>query len=86
MLPRSDKPELDLAVFFISLILCFISFVWIPQNQLALNHSDPQWYTIVTAAYAHIDAGHMISNILGYLLAASYTYWLSLYTDRREWF
>jgi len=56
------------------------------QQQLALTPSDPQWYTVFTAAYVHASASHLTGNLFGYLLAASYTYWLCLHTNRRRWF
>ncbi|ELZ27829.1 hypothetical protein [Halorubrum distributum] len=56
------------------------------QQQLALTPSDPQWYTIFTAAYVHASTSHLSGNLFGYFLAVSYTYWLCLHTSRRQWF
>ena len=56
------------------------------QQQLALIPSDPQWYTIFTAAYVHASTSHLTGNLFGYFLAVSYTYWLCLHTNRRQWF
>lgn len=56
------------------------------QQQLALTPSDPQWYTVFTAAYVHASASHLSGNLFGYFLAVSYTYWLCLHTNRRQWF
>lgn len=41
---------------------------------------------LFTAAYVHAGVDHLLGNILGYLLAASYTYWLCLQFERRRWF
>ncbi|WP_050032277.1 hypothetical protein [Halorubrum halophilum] len=56
------------------------------QQQLALRPSDPQWYSVFTAAYVHAGVDHLRGNVVGYLIAVSYAYWLCLYTDRRQWF
>jgi len=56
------------------------------QQQLALTPSEPQWYTVFTAAYVHASASHLSGNLFGYFLAVSYTYWLCLHTNRRRWF
>ena len=56
------------------------------QQQLALRPSDPQWYSVFTAAYVHAGVDHLRGNVVGYLIAVSYTYWLCLHTDRRRWF
>ncbi|WP_423997952.1 hypothetical protein [Halorubrum trapanicum] len=56
------------------------------QQQLALRPSDPQWYSVFTAAYVHASVDHLRGNVIGYLIAASYVYWLCLHTDRRRWF
>ncbi|TKX85002.1 hypothetical protein EXE43_15860 [Halorubrum sp. SS5] len=56
------------------------------QQQLALTPIDPRWYTVFTAAYVHASASHLSGNLFGYFLAVSYTYWLCLHTNRRQWF
>ncbi|OYR45258.1 hypothetical protein [Halorubrum sp. Hd13] len=56
------------------------------QQQLALRPSNPQWYSVFTAAYVHAGVDHLQGNVVGYLLAVSYAYWLCLHTDRRQWF
>ncbi len=56
------------------------------QDQLALRPADPQWYTLLTAAYTHVSFDHLQGNLMGYLLAVSYVYWLCLYLERRQWF
>ncbi len=56
------------------------------QDQLALRPADPQWYTLLTAAYTHASFDHLQANLIGYLLAVCYVYWLCLYLERRQWF
>lgn len=56
------------------------------QDQLALRLADPQWYTLLTAAYTHASFDHLQGNLTGYLLAVGYVYWLCLYLERRQWF
>ena len=56
------------------------------QDQLALRPADPQWYTLLTAAYTHASFDHLQGNLIGYLLAVGYVYWLCLYLERRQWF
>jgi membrane associated rhomboid family serine protease len=56
------------------------------REQLALRPADPQWYTLQTAAYVHASFDHLQANLIGYLLAVSYAYWLCLYLERRQWF
>ena len=56
------------------------------QQQLALTPSDPQWYTVFTAAYVHASASHLSGNLFGYFLAVGFTYGLCLHTNRRRWF
>lgn len=56
------------------------------QKQLALTPSDPQWYTVFTAAYVHVGIDHLSGNLFGYFLAVGYTYQLCRYANRRQWF
>lgn len=56
------------------------------QDQLALRPADPQWYTLLTAAYTHASFDHLQGNLTGYLLAVGYVYWLCLYLEHRQWF
>ncbi|WP_143421206.1 hypothetical protein [Halorubrum ezzemoulense] len=75
-------------ILLISALLASIHFLapTALQQQLALTPSDPQWYTVFTAAYVHASASHLTGNLFGYFLAVSYTYWLCLHTNRRQWF
>ncbi|WP_157745901.1 hypothetical protein [Halorubrum trapanicum] len=56
------------------------------QQQLALTPSDPQWYTVFTAAYVHASVSHLSGNLIGYFLAVGFAYGLCLHTNRRQWF
>ena len=87
--PTRHELAADLALILaIPALLASIHFL-IPtpvQQQLALRPSDPQWYSLFTAAYVHASVDHLQGNVVGYLIAVSYAYWLCLYTDRRQWF
>lgn len=85
---RGELAKDLLLVLGISAFLASIHFLTPTslQQQLALTSSDPQWYPVFTAAYVHASTSHLSGNLFGYLLAASYAYWLCLHTDRRRWF
>ena len=56
------------------------------QNSLALDHADPALHTFFTAAYFHDSVAHLEGNVVGYVLAATYTFALTLFVDRLSWF
>jgi hypothetical protein len=56
------------------------------QQQLALTPSDPQWYSVFTAAYVHASTSHLSGNLIGYFLAVGFAYGLCFHTNRRQWF
>ena len=88
-LPKRSEIALDiLLILAVPTFLAAIYFLTSTsfQQQLALRPSDPQWYTVFTAACVHAGVDHLQGNVIGYLLAIAYTYWLCLYTRRRRWF
>ncbi|PAU84563.1 hypothetical protein CK500_03355 [Halorubrum salipaludis] len=87
--PHHQEWSSDLALILSVPILLTSILFFTPtslQQQLALRPTDPQWYTVFTAAYVHAGVDHLQSNVVGYLLAVSYAYWLCLHTRRRRWF
>ena len=84
---RSINSDIVLIIFApVILAAIFFATPTTLQQQLALTPSDPQWYTIFTAAYVHADASHLTGNLFGYFLAVGYTYQICRYADRRQWF
>jgi hypothetical protein len=43
-------------------------------NQLVFTYGDPHWITMWTAAVLHASNAHLVSNVLGYLLAIGAIY------------
>ncbi|WP_138007369.1 hypothetical protein [Halalkalirubrum salinum] len=88
-LPISKDHSIDLLLIISIVAILTTIHVLIPsslQDQLALQPADPQWHTLLTAAYVHAGSNHLQTNLIGYLLTVSYVYWLCLYIDRRLWF
>ncbi len=88
---RSIRTEVISDITLILAIPTFLTSIYflIPTNvqqQLALRPNDPQWYTLFTAAYVHANVDHLRGNVIGYLLAAGYAYWLCFCIDQRQWF
>jgi hypothetical protein len=54
--------------------------------RLAFDHAALAPHTLITAAYVHADAGHLLSNLGGYVSLALVTYLVCLHADRRAWF
>lgn len=80
---------LDLLLIVSIVAVLTVVHVLVPpflQDQLALRPADPQWYTLLTAAYTHASFDHLKGNLIGYLLAVCYVYWLCLYLECRQWF
>lgn len=56
------------------------------QQTLAFDHTRFNGYTLLTAAYIHASDAHLYNNLIGYALAATYTYALCLTVDELTWF
>lgn len=56
------------------------------QQALAFDHTRFNGYTLLTAAYIHASNAHLYNNLIGYALAATYTYALCLTVDELTWF
>jgi hypothetical protein len=56
------------------------------QQALAFDHTRFNGYTLLTAAYIHASDAHLYNNLIGYALAATYTYALCLTVDELTWF
>ncbi|MFB6311626.1 MAG: hypothetical protein ABEH64_10665 [Salinirussus sp.] len=56
------------------------------QEQFIFRQSLNRPETFLTAAYLHLTDQHLFGNLLGYALAAVYTYVLCLYAGERQWF
>ncbi|AXG11593.1 hypothetical protein [Haloplanus rubicundus] len=56
------------------------------QQALVFDHTRFNGYTLLTAAYVHASNTHLVSNLVGYGLTATYTYALCLFVDERRWF
>ena len=56
------------------------------QSALYFRHDLSEAWTLLTASYVHADAGHLVRNVLGYLLAATYAWALCVGAGRRRWF
>jgi hypothetical protein len=56
------------------------------QQALAFDHTQFDGYTLLTAAYIHASDAHLYNNLIGYALAATYTYALCLTVKELYWF
>ncbi|MFB6125900.1 MAG: hypothetical protein ABEJ79_01170 [Halolamina sp.] len=56
------------------------------KRRLALSHADPTLYGFYTSALVHVDAAHLVGNVVGYLLAGLYAYYLAVRAGDRAWF
>lgn len=53
---------------------------------LAFNHAEFNIWGVYTSALVHNSASHVAGNIVGYLLAATHSYWLFLEVNARQRF
>jgi membrane associated rhomboid family serine protease len=56
------------------------------RRALAFDHGRFAPHTLLTAAYVHGSDSHLYNNLVGYAIAALYTYALCLSVDERRWF
>ena len=87
--PRRRRLGADAAlVLGVVCLLAGVQFL-VPRSAQALlyfRHDPSEVWTLLTASYVHADAGHLASNAVGYLLAATYAWALCVGAGRRRWF
>lgn len=85
---RSEM-ALDLSLLVLLAVLLTVVHVLVPgpvQSRLAFDHEAFNVPGLYTSAFVHSSDAHLFGNVLGYLLTASYTYWLCLEAHVRRWF
>lgn len=72
----------------VAVLLAAVHFLTPPSIQVALafDHGQFVLHTLLTAAYVHGSDSHLYNNLVGYAIAALYTYALCLSVDERRWF
>jgi hypothetical protein len=72
----------------VAVLLVAVYFLTPPSIQaaLAFDHGQFAPHTLLTAAYVHGSDSHLYNNLIGYAIAALYTYALCLSVDERQWF
>jgi len=75
-------------ILVVPLLLVAIHFLTPEGLKQALEFSHERFaiYTLFTAAYVHNGQAHLLGNVAGYLLAASYAYMLCVAVEERQWF
>lgn len=53
---------------------------------LAMHYGRAEPTSLLTAAYVHADATHLLDNVLGYCIGAAFAYGLCLQAGKRRWF
>ena len=56
------------------------------QTLLYFGHDLSKPWTLLSASYVHAGADHLVRNVLGYTLAATYAWVLCVGAGRRRWF
>jgi hypothetical protein len=85
---RSEMAQ-DLSLLVLLAGLLTAIHVLVPgtvQARLAFDHEAFNLSGLYTSAFVHSSDAHLFGNVLGYLLTASYTYWLCLEAHVRRWF
>jgi hypothetical protein len=89
---RDHRPVLvDFLVLLAIPAVLAVIHVSVPDatyNQLVFTYGDPNWITVWTAAVLHASNAHLVSNVLGYLLAIGAVYELyqaKIHDRRRFW-
>lgn len=77
-----------LGLGLVAALLAAIHFVVPPsiQAEFVFRQSLERPETLLTAAYLHLSDEHLYGNLVGYALAAAYTYVLCLGAGQRRWF
>ncbi|WP_302080598.1 hypothetical protein [Salinibaculum rarum] len=78
-------------VGFVNLLVAFVTAIHfgLPASiraKLLFNHDAFEPWTLLTSAYVHHDATHLLNNLVGLLIAASAIYWLCWQLEARRWF
>ena len=70
------------------LLLCglWIFSPGLTSTDLALNHRNPQFYQFYTSAFVHANTGHLLGNLVGYVVTVTPLYFLFAHQDRRREF
>ncbi|MFB6083018.1 MAG: hypothetical protein ABEJ94_02095 [Halorientalis sp.] len=56
------------------------------KTRLALRHEAVDPLSLYTSAFVHLDLGHLLSNVAGYVAAALVAYGLCVQVGDRRWF
>lgn len=56
------------------------------KESLALSYADPTVRSAFTSHYVHFSAGHLLTNVLGYVLVVSTVYLVATAVGRRQQF
>ncbi|MDX1744580.1 MAG: hypothetical protein R3324_01470 [Halobacteriales archaeon] len=56
------------------------------REALVLDPAAPTIITLFTAAFVHLDAAHLLGNVVGVTIAVGYAYVLALIAGERRWF
>jgi len=85
--PESFRKEIGL-IIALPVLLGVIHYALSGSAKQALAFSHDQFaiHTLFTAAYVHAGQGHLLNNVVGYLLATLYTYMLCVAAEERRWF
>lgn len=87
--PTTREVIRDLGVLVaVPVVLVAVRFL-VPSavgDTLALDHADPAPHALFTAAFVHNSVSHLQNNVVGYVLAAIYTFALALFVGRLGWF
>lgn len=70
-------------------LLLTVIHVILPESikaVLAFDHAQFNVWGLYTSAFVQYSDLQLAGNVVGYLLAASYTYWLVLEAEVRDWF
>lgn len=69
-----------------AVLLAVFSLPEATRRSLAFSYTDPTLATAYTAHFVHLDAGHLIGNVAGYLVLAAVCYALAVLSDHRRFF
>lgn len=85
-----DKTEFqDIALILSVPVTLILIHVLVPESvkdMMAFPYSEYDLIGLYTSAYVHTDLKHLFGNILAYLGAVAYIYWLCYQTDSQQWF
>lgn len=68
-------------------VMLAVSLLPVPvKRSFAFSYVDPSPITAVTAHYVHLSQGHLLANVLGYLVLVTIGYLLAVLAGRRRMF